>query len=126
MIKNRYFYGNFEKKSTVDFEGIIKGGKHVAFDCKRTALKHFPIRNLETHQYNYLKNIHKLNGISFLIIEFTELNKIIRLEFEVLEQYWSKMKYKKRGTCSIKYVDLEKYEIKNSLNNPLNFLKNYY
>ena len=93
--------GFYEDKSIVDFVGNYKG-KHIAFDAKSTKNKtSFPLKNIDHHQYEYLRLNHEQNGISFLVIEFVSHREIYILKFEDLEKWWTAAK--KGGPKSIKY-----------------------
>ena len=70
-IKEAYF----EKPSTTDYNGIYKG-KYIDFEAKETInSKGFPLSNIHKHQINHIRNIVKENGICFLIVRFSKLNK---------------------------------------------------
>lgn len=67
--------GFFEMDSTLDYNGIYKG-YYIEFDAKETKSKtSFPISNIHEHQIKYIRRIIKHNGIVFLIIRFSTLNK---------------------------------------------------
>jgi recombination protein U len=120
-----FYYGYYDKKSTVDFEGIIKTGQHVAFDCKQTKGNRFALDNVKQHQFDYLKSIHSMGGISFILIEFTELNKYIRLKFTDLNCFWG-MQSNKRGTKSILIEDIEQHQLIYNTKVTIDFLQGYY
>tara|TARA_Y100000034_G_C6795341_1_gene356424 strand:- start:583 stop:942 length:360 start_codon:yes stop_codon:yes gene_type:complete len=62
------------QQSTVDYTGLIKGGKFIAFDAKETQNKtSFPLRNIHEHQLNYLELVEELGGIAFFLIHFKKL-----------------------------------------------------
>lgn len=65
----------FEKPSTTDYNGIYKG-KYIDFEAKETINnKGFPLNNIHKHQISHIRNIVKENGICFLIVRFTKINK---------------------------------------------------
>lgn len=73
--KTRIKDGFFEKKSTLDYNGIYQG-KYLEFDAKETDSKaSFPLANIHQHQIEHIKNVIKYHGIAFLIIRFNLLNK---------------------------------------------------
>ncbi len=99
-------YGHYAGKSTVDYIGILKPGVSVCFDCKETSLNRFPLDNIHQHQVEYMKNIHSLGGIAFILVCFTKQNKHYRMDFTDLYNHW--MVYKSQtggkrshGTASI-------------------------
>ena len=61
--------GYFEKKSTVDFIGIVQGIA-IAFDAKETNLKSLPISNIHEHQIEYMEDFHFQGGLAFIIAHF--------------------------------------------------------
>ena len=67
--------GFFESPSTLDYNGVYKG-YYIEFDAKETKSKtSFTINNIHNHQIEYIKKILKHNGIVFLIVRFSLLNK---------------------------------------------------
>jgi recombination protein U len=65
MTKN----GIVPKQSTVDFAGLIKGGKFIAFDAKETKVKtRFDLSNIHQHQLEYLMMVRELGGLAFFLI----------------------------------------------------------
>ena len=73
--KTRILDAFYEKKSTLDYNGVYKG-KYIEFDAKETISKtSFPLANIHKHQLEHIKNVIKHNGIVFLIIRFVSLNK---------------------------------------------------
>lgn len=98
--KKKIIEAYFQEKSTVDFEGNIKG-RFVAFDAKETKKDHFPLSNLENHQYKYLEDNHEQNGLAFLLIYFTSYDAKYILTFEQLKTWWKPGK--KKGLGDIPY-----------------------
>lgn len=73
--KTRILDGYYEKKSTLDYNGIYKT-KYIEFDAKETNSRtSFPLSNIHPHQLEHVKNILMYGGIVFLIIRFSLLNK---------------------------------------------------
>ncbi len=110
-IRNSRVTGFLEKKSTVDYVGTLLGGKSVCFDAKETKGKSFPLANVKKHQMEYMGNAVKLGGRAFIIVSFTDINKIYRLEYERLKDYWDIWQNNKgkRGYASI---PLEEFSLK--------------
>lgn len=92
--------GYYKDKSTVDFTGVLKGGKAIAFDCKETALKNLPLKNIHPHQIEYMKDITNLGGHAFIIIHFKSIDQYFRLSFDTLLGFWTSWK-KENGRASI-------------------------
>lgn len=123
-IGNRITLAFFEEQSTVDFVGIIKDGRHIAFDTKETKADKFSLRNIKNHQYKYLERVHNMQGISFLLIWFTSKNKFIRLSFPVIKDLISKSSI--RGHASVKCDELLDYEITSSKSIAVDYLAGLY
>ena len=74
-LHSRITDGFFESPSTLDYNGVYKG-KYIEFDAKETKSKtSFPINNIHNHQIEYIKKVLYHNGIVFLIVRFSSLNK---------------------------------------------------
>jgi recombination protein U len=68
--------GLIAQSSTVDYVGIIEGGKFLAFDAKETSIKtRFPIKNVKRHQVEYLDRVEQLGGIAFFYVHFKKVHK---------------------------------------------------
>lgn len=78
--------GFFEKKSTVDFIGIIQG-VFVAFDAKETALPRLPLNNIHPHQMDFMEDVIQQGGIAFLIIHFTQQDQYFLMSYELLRKH---------------------------------------
>lgn len=110
----------FEKKSTVDFMGIIQG-VGVAFDAKETNLKSLPLSNIHEHQLEFMDDISKQSGLAFLIVHFKFCDEFYLLPYETLKQYVDASK--KGARKSIAYSELDPaFKIERTRSNILNFL----
>ena len=68
--------GLIAQTSTVDYAGVIEGGKFIAFDAKECMKKtSFPLSNIKQHQLNYLTYVEELGGIGFFLVHFKALHK---------------------------------------------------
>jgi len=77
----------YEKKSTLDYNGIYKE-KYLEFDAKETNSKtSFPISNIHIHQIEHIRNILYYKGIAFLIIRFNYYNQTFMLPGNILLKY---------------------------------------
>lgn len=92
----------FEKKSTVDYIGVIQGVA-VCFDAKETSLKNLPLKNIHEHQMKFMKEFEKQKGIAFLIVHFTIYNEFYFMPLTELEKHYALETRK-----SIKYEDFDK------------------
>ena len=100
--KTRILDGFYEKKSTLDYNGIYKE-KYIEFDAKETNNKtSFPLSNIHNHQIEHIKNILSFKGIAFLIIRFNLLNKTYILEGKQLMEF---INNKERKSIPIDFFD---------------------
>lgn len=100
----------YENKSTVDYTGLYRG-VNIAFDAKETKQKSFPLKNLHEHQFEYMKNVRRHGGFSFLICRFKNMDdKWFLVPLEIVEIYWNNQK---EGRKSIPFKSMNaEYEIK--------------
>lgn len=71
IIKEAYF----KEPSTTDYNGLYKG-KYIDFEAKETECKtSFPLSNIHLHQIKHIENIINNDGIGFLIVRFSRLNR---------------------------------------------------
>jgi len=77
----------FEQKSTVDYIGIVQGIS-ICFDAKETKAKSLPIANIHKHQIEFMEDFTNQGGLSFLIVNFSTLNKYYLLPFDQLYKHW--------------------------------------
>ena len=97
--------GFYETKSTVDYLGVHEGHA-VAFDAKETKVEtRFDLSNVKDHQYTFLSSWDANGGIAFLIVEFTELEEVYYLPYELLDNYWQNAL--KGGRKSIPYAEFK-------------------
>lgn len=82
-IKEAYF----KLPSTTDYNGLYKG-KYIDFEAKEVKdKKSFPLSNIKGNQINHIKSVLKHNGIVFIIVRFTAVNKTFLLKGDTLISY---------------------------------------
>jgi recombination protein U len=99
----------YEEKSTLDYIGVYESIP-IAFDAKETKEEtRFPLSNIQDHQIEFMKNWYKHGGITFLLIYFTRLDKVYRLDWITLSWYWNQYQENKgkRGFGSIPLNEFE-------------------
>lgn len=96
----------YSSKSTVDFVGVVDGGKMIAFDAKQVSSgSRFSLKRVEPHQMEYLKDVYHFGGIAFILIWFCESDKFYKLHyFEILTLL-------KDGKKSVNEKAIEEYEV---------------
>ncbi|MTI69617.1 MAG: Holliday junction resolvase RecU [Firmicutes bacterium] len=110
----------FEKKGTVDFNGLIQG-IGVYFDAKETEKKSLPLANIHKHQIDYMVDMDKQNGLAFILAHFKYYNEYYLIPLEVLLHYYNNSL--KGGRKSIPYKALNKdFLIVKSPNGVLDYL----
>lgn len=82
------FTAVFEKKSQVDYKGLLNTGRAVAFDAKHTSDKKFNISRVEEHQRKMLRDVAEMGGIAFVLVSI-EFKRFYRLPIEWIEQKFS-------------------------------------
>ena len=116
--------GFFKGKSTVDFEGTLKGGRSVAFDSKETRGKNLPFKNIHQHQIDYLQDVSKMNGIAFILVSFTKLDKYYRLNIKDLTGYIKEPWSSNKKSIPLEFFEIYATEVKSGSGLYLDFLKN--
>ncbi len=92
--------GYFEKKSSVDYIGVVQGYP-VCFDAKETAMDSLPLKNIHEHQVEFMKGFVEQKGIAFILVYFTKREEMFLLPSEVLFDYYDKSR--DGGVKSIPY-----------------------
>ena len=115
-ITNAYF----EKKSTVDFIGVTNGVA-ICFDAKETKLMNLPLRNIHSHQIEFMENFNRQGGVSFLLVSFSSKDEVFLLPIGDLSKHHYAQK--KGGRKSIPYSEFDRnLLVKNENGFPLHYL----
>jgi recombination protein U len=110
--------GLINKPSTVDFTGLLSGGRFIAFDAKETKIKtSFPLSNIHEHQLQYLLRVEELGGLAFFLIHFTSLHteEAFVVPASFVQTYWDNW-VDESGRASIPYADFSQSWLKPILN----------
>lgn len=111
----------YDKKSTVDYDGVYKG-RAIAFEAKSTKKKNLPLDMIPDHQVKYLNQAEKHGAISFLIVEMKSFRDVFIIPSNMLRKYIKNAK--NGGRKSIPIDEMEVYarlvESKNGV--PLDYL----
>lgn len=70
----------YKSKGTVDFTGLDKEGRFIAFDTKNTNGTSLPLSNIKQHQVDYLQEVKAMNGSAFFLIYFSKYKELYRLD----------------------------------------------
>ena len=115
-IKEAYF----TEPSTTDYNGIYKG-KYIDFEAKETKSRtSFSLNNIHLHQIRHLRNIRSQNGIAFLIVRFTTLNKTFLL---LADDFFIFIDNNKRKSIPIDYFNDKGYILKEKLQPRVDYLE---
>jgi len=110
----------FTIPSTTDYNGLYKG-KYIDFEAKETRSKtSFTLSNIHEHQIKHLKNISRHNGIAFLIVRFTTLNKTYLLKAEDFVEF---TKNNDRKSIPLEYFEEKGYILKDGYIPRIDYLK---
>jgi len=110
----------FDMKSTVDYIGVVQGVP-VCFDAKECKVDTFPLQNIHEHQYRFMRDFEKQEGIAFLILLFTSRNELVYLPFRELRHFWERSE--EGGRKSFLYAELDPdWVIRESDGVPVHFL----
>jgi len=76
----------FDQQSTVDYIGVTQGTA-ICFDAKETSRTSLPLRNIHSHQIDFMSNFEKQGGICFLLVNFVQRKEVFFLPFTELMNY---------------------------------------
>ena len=94
----------FEKQSTTDYNGVIKG-RYVDFEAKSTRNKtSFPLSNIAPQQVRHLRDVKKHGGIAFFLIYIHALDKTFLLDADYVCDF-----YEQKPRKSIPFKDIEEH-----------------
>lgn len=110
----------FATPSTTDYNGIYKG-KYIDYEAKETKSKtSFALNNIHPHQIKHIENIHKHQGIAFLIVRFTTLNETYLL---TAEKFLYFINNSTKKSIPIEYFKTNAYLIKDGYRPRIDYLK---
>jgi recombination protein U len=100
----------FEKKSTVDYIGVVQGIP-ICFDAKECDSDSFPLQNLHAHQVDFMTDFEKQEGVSFLIIFFRKCNQCFYVPYADMMTFWNRAKEGGRKSFRREELDI-RFQIK--------------
>lgn len=113
----------FRTPSTTDFNGVWNG-KYIDFEAKETKSKtSFPLQNIHEHQVEHMKSVMKQDGITFLIVGFSSLERYFVVPYDIIEAKWARMKDGGRKSIPIAEFENETFEIELGYMPSLDYLK---
>ncbi len=93
----------FDQKSTVDYIGAVQGIP-VCFDAKECNADTFPLHNVHEHQIEFMKAFEEQDGVAFLIIYYTHIERLYYMTFRELYRFWERAQ--NGGRKSIRFDEL--------------------
>lgn len=112
----------FRSPSTTDYNGVWKG-KYVDFEAKETISKtSFPLQNIHEHQVKHMKQVMEQDGVAFLIIKFTALDRYFILFYEYFEKKWERMIAGGRKSITLSEMEEMSIELQASFQPRLDYL----
>lgn len=125
--KHQITLAYFDQKSTVDYVGVVQGVP-VCFDAKECDTDTFPFQNIHDHQVDFMDRFEKQEGVSFILIYFTNDDTFYYLRFSQLQAFWKRMKdggrksfrrdeldprffFKQKDIVFVPYLDMLKLDI---------------
>lgn len=94
----------FEQRSTVDYIGAVQGIP-VCFDAKECNVDTFPLQNIHEHQVEFMKAYEAQQGIAFLLIYYSHIQKAYYMRFEEMYHFWERMKQGGRKSFRMDELD---------------------
>jgi len=79
-------------------------GIPICFDAKECAADTFPLQNVHEHQVSFMEKYEKQQGISFLIIYYSQKETLYYMRFEELLKFWKRAQ--SGGRKSIRFEEL--------------------
>lgn len=89
QLRKRFNITQQKEHLPLDYIGLFQG-KYIEFDVKETIKNYFNVRLVRTQQYQRLINIHQHQGISFIILVMTSMEKIFLIPAQKM-QLWVKL-----------------------------------
>lgn len=104
--RGRIVGAKVDQKATVDFLGVLAGGRAVAFDAKENReASRFPLDARWGHEVEFLRAVAAAGGITFLVIEQVTQGRVYLLPGAQLLELWDEAK--RGGRRSIPLAVLE-------------------
>ena len=111
----------FEQKSTVDYIGVVQGIP-ICFDAKECATDTFPLQNNHQHQVDFMSEFEKQDGLSFIIIYFSNRNEFYYIPFSDIIEFWNRSLNGKRKSFTYEEID-KKFRIYAKQGIPIHYLE---
>lgn len=95
----------FKQPSTTDYNGVYRS-RHIDFEAKETKNKtSFPLANVHEHQINHMESVIKQQGICFMILRFSTLDKTFYFPAELLLERWQDRIHGGKKSIPLDYIE---------------------
>ncbi len=111
----------FEKKSTVDYIGVVQGIP-VCFDAKECNNSKFSLQNIHEHQLDFMNQFESQNGVAFMIVYFTKEQRTFYVRYKKIKEFFERVQDGHPKYFKIEELDLD-FEIKKAARVPIHFLE---
>ncbi|MEG0260776.1 MAG: Holliday junction resolvase RecU [Lysinibacillus sp.] len=119
VIREAYF----RTPSTTDYNGVWNG-HYIDFDAKETASKtSFPLQNIHPHQLKHMQQVTAQQGIAFIIMRFSALERYFLVPYELIQRAWEAMEKGERKSIPLLQIEEMAYEIPTSYFPRIDYLK---
>ena len=95
----------FEKKSTVDYIGVIQGIP-VCFDAKECQEKTFALQNVHPHQVAFMQEFEAQDGLAFFLISYTSEGFYYYMPLRHFLPFWERAQAGGRKSFRLDELDM--------------------
>jgi len=95
----------FDKKSTVDYLGVVQGIP-VCFDAKEIHASTFNLQNIHKHQIDFMEAFEAQQGIAFIILYYAHKEEFYYMPYKAMREFWDRAQ--SGGRKSFTYDELDK------------------
>ncbi|WP_430609138.1 Holliday junction resolvase RecU [Enterococcus sp. DIV0876] len=107
VIKEAYF----REASTTDYNGVYRG-YYIDFEAKETQNKtSFPFKNFHLHQIKHMENCLDQNGLCFVLLWFSSLQRCFFLDSRSLIEKWYLQDSAGKKSLPLAYIESTGIEI---------------
>ncbi|MHC5247870.1 Holliday junction resolvase RecU [Enterococcus sp. LJL120] len=106
VIREAYF----RQPSTTDYNGVYRG-RYLDFEAKETKNKtSFPFKNFHPHQIKHMEDCLAQEGICFILMSFSALNRCFFLPSEIFVAKWHQQSTE-RKSLTLSFLEKNGIEI---------------
>jgi len=118
VIREAYF----RTPSTTDYNGVWNG-YYIDFEAKETENKtSFPLKNIHPHQITHMLEVKEQNGIPFMIVRFSSLERYFLLPIQLISTAWKTMEDGGRKSIPLQTIEQNAYELEQGIYPRIDYL----